>query len=408
MPKTMRWFAVHGTVFTEGYAVTPLCCPSRASIFTGRYAHNHGVLNNSSAWRLDHGSTLQRLLHGVGYRTAIAGKFLNGWNLAVDPPHFDRWAILEENIAGYYNVPFNVDGAVRRVRRYSTWFIRNQATDFLRFFERRDRRPWLLYVTPFAPHKPFTPAPKHASASLPPAQLSPAVHERKLGDKPHFIRDPEMAEPGARRTRARQLRTLMSVDDLVGRITGLLNRLGETDRTLAFFLSDHGLFWAEHGLVDKRLPYSEAVRIPFLVRWDGHIAAGVEDPRIVTTLDVAPTASAAAGKTAARRHRPDGRDIQSSSRDRVFLEYFVDPVRPVPAWSSIRTATLQYTEYRGRRGGVLFREFYDLSADPWQLMNLLRDGNEANDPTPAMLRDLSGMLSAGRWCRGIVGRRPCP
>lgn len=408
MPKTRRWFADAGATYTQAFATTPLCCPSRASIFTGRYAHNHQVLNNSSASRLDQRSTLQRFLHASGYRTAIVGKFLNGWDLRQDPPNFDRWATFEENIAGYYHVPFNVDGQIRTVPGYSTAFIGEQAIRFVRDFERHDRRPWLMYVTPFAPHKPYTAAPRYRNASVPPPTFSPAVHEGDLTDKPPFLRDREMAEPGARRVRTRQLRTLMSVDDLVGRLARQLEHLDESQRTMAFFLSDNGFFWAEHGLVDKRLPYSESVRIPFLLRWDGHITPGLEDGRLAGTIDIFPTVLAATGIAVSRRYRPDGRDLLLSARERILLEYFIDPVRPVPDWASIRTPTFQYIEYYGSGGGVTYREYYDLVSDPWQLSNVLHDADVGNDPPPGQIEELSGVLARDRRCHGTETRKACP
>jgi arylsulfatase A-like enzyme len=406
MPQTRRWFGQEGTTFTNAFATTPLCCPSRATIFTGRYAHNHGVLNNASTDRLDHESTLHRYLQASGYRTAVAGKLLNGWTLAEDPPHFDRWAIFTENILGYSGVPFNVDGTVQSVPGYSTDVVRDQATRFLRWFERRDGRPWLLYVTPFAPHKPFTPAPRHRDASVSRPPLSPAVSEDDLSDKPPFLQGRELRERGARRIRVAQLRTLQAVDDLVGRVMGEVRRLGEQERTLAFFLSDNGLFWGEHGLVDKRLPYSEAVRIPLLMRWDGQVAPGVEDPRLVGTVDLVPTVLAAAGISPIQR--VDGRDLLTSSREYMLLEYYVDATRPVPAWTSVRTVEHQYVEYHTPEGGTLFREFYDLGADPWQLTNLLNDDVPGNGQPAVRSSRLAELLDHLRRCRGTWGPNPCP
>ena len=96
MPRTRALMVEGGTSFTNAYVTTPLCCPSRASILTGRYAHNHGVRNNDDGveYVLDPDSTIERYLHDAGYRTAMYGKFLNGWPIYLNPPSFDRWAFI--------------------------------------------------------------------------------------------------------------------------------------------------------------------------------------------------------------------------------------------------------------------------------------------------------------------------
>jgi arylsulfatase A-like enzyme len=408
MPETRRWFGQQGTAFTKAFATTPLCCPSRASIFTGRYVHNHGVRDNASAADLDQRSTLQRYLHDSGYLTAIAGKFLNGWDLTVDPPSFDRWAIFRDHLH-YYGADFNVDGTIETVEGYSTHFVEDQSLQFLADFERNDRRPWLLYVAPLASHKPFTPEPKYADAAVPPQPLNPAVLEEDLSDKPPFLQDPEIGAEGARVTRRQQLRTLMSADDMVGRLMDQLRLFDELDETLAFYLSDNGFLAGEHGLVDKRLPYTQSAAIPFFVRWDGRVPAGVKDDPLVANIDVAPTALAAAGVSPPARYPIDGRDLFGpSARARLLMEYFVDPVRPVPEWAAMRTAEFLYTEYYGTDGSMLFREYYDLVEDPWELDNLLNDGQEGNDPSGSLLERLSGALARLGRCVGTVGRRACP
>jgi hypothetical protein len=89
MPQTRKAFRQQGREFLNSFAATPNCCPSRASVFSGRYSHNHGVRNNRLAFKLDHSTTIQRYLDDEGYRTSIFGKFLNEWDVHDDPPFFD-------------------------------------------------------------------------------------------------------------------------------------------------------------------------------------------------------------------------------------------------------------------------------------------------------------------------------
>ena len=102
MPQTLQWFEAGGTKFNNAFATTPLCCPSRASIFSGRYTHNHGVATNDSAAVLDQRFTIQAYLKAAGYRTGMFGKYFNAWNLFRNPPSFDDWAIFT---AGYSPYP---------------------------------------------------------------------------------------------------------------------------------------------------------------------------------------------------------------------------------------------------------------------------------------------------------------
>ncbi len=149
MPHTRRWFREKGLTFNRHYVSTPLCCPSRSSIFTGQYPHNHGVRLNTDYRNLNAEHTMQAYLHQAGYRTAMAGKYLNA--TLDSPPYWDRWASMRR---GYHNVAFNVDGTERRVPRYSTDFIGKKAVEFLGDFQSVDNEPWFLYLAPFAPHKP--------------------------------------------------------------------------------------------------------------------------------------------------------------------------------------------------------------------------------------------------------------
>lgn len=409
MPTTRRWFKRGGREFTEAVVTTPLCCPARASFLTGRYAHNHRVHTNQDALDLDPRTTVQRYLRRKGYLTAFSGKFMNSWPIHRAPPHFDRW---HTQSGGYRERTVNDDGRVRTVSTYSTHYIGRKAVQFLRWFEGGDRRPWFLVVMPNAPHGPFTPERKYRRASVPRwSTRSPAVNEDDKSDKPPWVQERNATERAGRRIRRKQLRTLMSVDDLVGRVMREVRRLGENRRTLAIFSSDNGFFWSEHGLSDKRLPYTEAIRVPLFLRWPGHVRRGSVDGRLATNVDLVPTILHAARLRKMALVRPlDGRSLLGRrSRGRLHLEYWKDPVgKFVPRWASTRGTGYQYVESYGDGGGVTFREYYDLVADPWQLVNLLRDGNPLTGPTDEELQALSRRLRADRRCRGTSGSRACP
>jgi arylsulfatase A-like enzyme len=405
MPETRRWLGRGGTTFPNAYVTTPLCCPSRATLFTGRFAHNHGVRTNHDAEMLDQGTTLQRFLQDAGYLTAIAGKFLNKWDLSRDPPHFDRWTIFDN---GYTGRRFNIDGRLQIVDRYSTDFLAARALAYLGTFEREDQRPWFLYVAPSAPHGPYTPPPRYVDAPVPPWHPSPAIRASVRPDLPSFYHSRGPLPLGRmRQIRADQLRTLMAVDDLVGRLMRKIDRMEELRRTLVVFISDNGFLWGDHGLTTKRLPYTPAIEVPLLMRWSGVLPGGRVNPRPVTNADIAPTVLDAAGVSIPPTSAMDGRSLWEPPRSsRLLFEYWRDPISTTPDWASVRTPRFQYVEYYGPSGRVVAREYYDLEQDPWQLRNLLADGRPDNNP--AGLAELSAWLARARRCQGTSGPQACP
>ncbi len=413
MPETRRLFARSGTRYSNAFAATPLCCPSRATILTGRYAHNTRVRTNNQATKLDPATLFPRLLRSAGYRTALVGKFMNSWPAASAPPHFERYAVFPDGRSAYVDPRVNLNGLLHRAAGYSTTLVRQYSLRFLRRFEKKDEDPWLLYVAPFAPHAPSRPEPKYADAALASWPGNPSVFERDRSDKPPFVRRLHYSLREGRAVRARQLRTLMSVDDMVGRIFESLGELGERRDTLAIFLSDNGFIWADHRIGgegktagQKRLPYTASIRIPLLIRWPGHVPEGVTSARLTGTVDIAPTVLDAAGVAPDPAAPPlDGRSLlQPAVRDRVLLEYWRLGNAPFKTWASTRTRAFQYTEYY-ESGSRVFSEYYDLIRDPWQLRNLLRDGDPSNDPN---VRALEAQLAADRICAGTQGAQGCP
>jgi len=396
MPATRALMAQGGTVFTDAFATTPFCCPSRASVFTGRYAHNHRVLVNveGQPGLLDQRTTVQYYLHAAGYRTGIFGKYLNGWDLERPPPYFDDWAIFDASETGYSGGLWNTAGSTRRVRAYSTTFIQKKAVDFIRSGD--DSRPWLLFVTTAAPHEPHIPARRYMDAEVPPLVTNPAIEEDDRSDKPPFLRARTLRLEVSRRAHDQQLRTLMSVDDLVERIGDVLTATDEDDDTLVFFLSDNGYLWGEHGIGKKMLPYTPSISIPLMMRWPGRVDAGVDDDRLAATIDVAPTILDATGVEPSPDVLVDGRSLlEPWARDRLLIEFWAAFRRPT--WAGLRTPSDLFVEYYERDDEtVSFSEFYNLESDPWELNNLL------SGPKPAHvgIDDLHDLLARDRTCAG--------
>lgn len=370
MPSTNELFVEEGVDYPNAFVTTPLCCPARASIMTGRYVHNHGVLSNGeNDWRdLDESDTIQAKLDSAGYRTALLGKFLNHWPTTRVPEHFDEWWLLPDVVGrtGYYGATWNVNGSLQKIDTYSTTYLRRNAVEFIESSEFVDDDPFYMYIAVAAAHRSFVPEPRYEGAPVPRWEGNPAVFETNKRDKPAYVRNSDFSFKEGKRRRAAQLRTLMSVDDMVAAINNALQANGEQN-TLAIFVSDSGYLWGEHGLTNKQVPYEQSVRMPMMLRWPGH--GPDDDERLVTNVDIAPTIYAAAGVTGTT----DGRNLldQTWNRDRIHLEYFGDPNAPaIPLWASTWTPSGQYVEYYGQGTSPSFIEYYDLFGDPWQLRNI--------------------------------------
>jgi arylsulfatase A-like enzyme len=455
MPKTRKWLqtgglesgdiSAGGTWFPENVGTTPLCCPGRTSIFSGRYSHNTLIEHNccvEEAFDQDH--TLQAYLGrpGTTYRRGMFGRYMN-WNYWVNPPHFDRWSI---GTSGSYTAPDVNEqgvrlGAARSPRQYVTSYFRDQLLGFLGEQESDDSTPWFAELSTYAPHLPATPDTPYNSTNYPASELpsytqTPAQLETDLSDKPPWVQvwnDPENTfGPDPDGTRLKELRSLKSVDDSVDEVLTRLEQTGEAADTLVFFTSDNGTMWREHGLTKKSKPYLDSVRVPLFMRWPANpkVRRNSVDSRLTANIDIAATAMDAAGKTADASTPMDGISLldRSKQRKRILTEYWGDlagsgdesegsslaaqsasatgsPKWKVPPWASIITHDYQYTEYYDDEGTQpTFREFYDLRAghDPYELENLYGgDGDPSNDPprspTPTQL---SAQLAKDRLCKG--------
>ena len=411
MPNVVRWMRQQGTEFPEGYVNTPLCCPERSTIWSGRYMHNHGVIDNHTGANLDTEWILPRYLRDAGYTTALAGKFITDWNARNDPPHFDRWALFR---GGYFDAYFNVDGTGVRAP-HSSQFVVDQGIQFLADFEADDARPWFLHVAPHAPHESTTgtwdvPEP-YASMPIPAWEPSPAVSENTReakADKPGWIRGREQPMEKSRTKHDGAVRALLHFDAELDRLMNALQANGEVDDTLVIFTSDNGYSWGERGMTSKGVPYVESVKVPFLVRWPDRFPAGGVDGRQVSGVDILPTIFDAARVTPAPMGYPlDGRSFLPGrpGREQLLLEWHYGHLG-IPTWASLRTPGHQYIEWFEDDGSTVdFREYYDLVGDPWQLENLLADTDPANDPDVAAL---SADLSEARRCAGSGGPGGCP
>jgi len=312
---------------------------------------------------------------------------------------------------GYTDVQTRVDGVVGTASGYSTTYLgvrgREYVTQALSL-----GKPFLLYETPQAPHwvtvnnpdgttsRLAVPEAKYSNASVG-SCAGPAEADRS--DKPAYVRYTNHTSQQAQQMCRSQLRAIMTADDEFGATMQVLSDRGVLANTVVIFSSDNGYMWGEHGRTEKFVPYEPSVRVPLYVRWPGRIAAGTDNTRTVSYLDLLPTMLEAAEVTLPGGAPPlDGESLLAPShRTTMFSEYWEDTANGyIPTWRMIRTATAKYVRTYDPSGALIFTEYYNLTTDPIENTNLLRDGNTGNDPPASEITALTARLNAFATCSG--------
>ena len=407
MPQTRSWMST-GRRYTQSFVVDPSCCPSRSSLMTGRYPHNNGVRDQQDGPLFDGPHSMACYLDGAGYATYLNGKFLTTWPKTSKPPCFDHSTVMW---GGYNNVAVRVDGVAQTSTGYSTTYLGNRGRQYITD-GLASGAPFLLYETPQAPHwvditnpdgttsKLAVPDTRYASAAV---GTCSGVPEADRSDKPAYVRTMNYTTAQGQAMCQSQIRAIMSADDQFAATMQLLSDRGVLDNTLVIFSSDNGYMWGEHGRWEKFVPYEPSLRVPLLVRWPGHFAAGTDRTRLVSYLDLLPTMLQAAGVTLpSTAPRLDGESLLAASRrTTMYSEYYVDTANPnIPSWRMVRTATAKYIQTYNAQGAVIAREYYNLTSDPAENTNLLGDTSTANDPPASTVTNLTSRLNAFATCTG--------
>jgi N-acetylglucosamine-6-sulfatase len=365
LPLTQARIFANGLTFTRAYITTPLCCPSRSSILTGQFAHHHRVLDNTTPLEQP---TFVEDLHAAGYMTGLVGKYLNSWS-GEARPEFDYW-VAPAGIGTsqqYFNPYLNVNGVWIQHQGYKTHILRDYALNFLNLAKQRPA-PFLLIFTPNAPHEPADPAPgdENLYPNLP-LHRPPSFMEADMSDKPENIQNLPAVNPGyIDALRRKQLQTLHSLDLAIDQLLSTLAANGQESDTVVMFLSDNGLFWAEHRLNGKVYGYEEATHVPFAIRYSSVITQPRVESRLVANIDLAPTIYDLAGLAVPASL--DGVSLlpllkQQSIPWRTALLIEGRGSGPLD-YKALQTEQYLYIETEGN-----LSELYDAATDPYQLQN---------------------------------------
>ena len=422
---TIDGLAADGVLFEQCYVQSPVCAPSRASLFTGRYVHAHGLWANGVALP-PHERFFTRALAGAGYDCGLAGKLhlaacfqgrteprqedgFRVFRWAHDPSHgshhnaYHRW--LEARNPALYAAAIERGAgrsgheAVRFDRmptelHYSHW-VAEETIDFLRQGRQADQ-PFFFMANFFDPHHPFT-APEEYLARYDPDALPPPVGgPDDLASKPPIFQEAsaqsyaghargfaQHSPEELQQVRAAYYAMVSLIDDEVRRILGTLDGLGLRDDTLVIFTSDHGEMLGDHALLLKGpMLFEGAVRVPLIMRWPGHLPAGERRGELVQWLDLGPTILEAAGLpplpgSQGQSLLPLARGAGGWTRNWALCEYRDSghPYEPPVHTTMLRYGRHKLVVHHGDPATSRPRtgELYDLASDPDELRNLWDD-----------------------------------
>lgn len=380
----MDRMASEGMHIANAFVTTSLCSPSRASILTGQYAHNHRVVDNTSP--IPEGTRFfNEDVAENDYNTAYIGKWHMG-EVDDDPkPGWDRWVSFRGQ-GVYYDPLLNVDGKRAVYEGYTTDLLTDFAIDWLKQQKGEPDEPFFLYLSHKATHAEFEPAGRHKGYFADIDIVYPEtmdLTERNYRTKPDWVKEQRYSWHGVEypyhgdmdfdQFYISYIETLLSLDESIGRVLDYLVESGMDENTLVIYMGDNGFLHGEHGLIDKRHAYEESIRVPMLAWAPGFIEKGSVTRQLVRNIDIAPAILELTGTES--NIEMDGLSFLplltgvEEEWDREFLyEYFWEPAFPhTPTTFALRQDRYKYIWYHG----VWDRdELYDIQEDPLERYNL--------------------------------------
>jgi N-acetylglucosamine-6-sulfatase len=409
-PTIKSTFVDHGTSFSNAIGENPLCCPARGNLLTGLHTHNNGVSGND-ARLFDPTMTIATGLHDVGYETMWMGKYLNHNDLLNKnqwAQHAAPWDFFDITYGFSTRMKTKTGATIYFKGDHVTNFIANRTVDHI--LATPSDKPIFTVMSLYNLHDPNIPMPLPASEFAKcdgfPAWNPPNYNEADVSDKPAYVRNRPLLPYAAGWPMDGYCREMLGVDTVVKRLTDALSATGRLDNTLLVFTADNGMTWGQHRIgQEKNMPYSTPV--PLYMTWPARWGAAkrvIDDP--VSNIDFAPTFCDAGGCSLGPyptgQAQPDGLsmlplldgDVSTLDRDALLEVNTVNLT--APKWSAIRTTSeselgrWHYVEYATGE-----RELYDLTADPWELVNLT-DNPAKQDLQDALHERMLELLYEGR------------
>lgn len=403
----MDFMAENGAYIENAYVTTSLSSPSRASILTGLFSHEHTVVDNFAPVP-ENLVFFPQYLQQAGYTTGFFGKWHMGNTDDAPQPGFDHWESFKGQ-GTYYNVSMNVNG--KQVKYPEDAYITDLLTEHAKeFIAENKEKPFFVYLSHKAVHDPFTGSEKnigryqkeempiHESFYTPYYDdLSDLPSKNAKGEPkkgrawygkdriPDWVKQQRESWHGVDYcyfgrstwdTEAKKYcESLTSLDDSIGDLLDFLRENGLDEDTMIIYMGDNGFCWGEHGLIDKRSFYEASARIPMLVYCPALIKEKKVVKNLVQNIDIAPTIMEACGLKKASNMRGmsfmpllKGETVENW-RDRIFYEYYWEYDYPqTPTTFGVRTDKYKYIRYQGIWDT---NEFYDLENDPYEMHNII-------------------------------------
>ena len=386
--------AKRGVHLRNAFVTTALCSPSRATILTGLYAHQHKVVDNNTP--VPAGTTFfPQYLQRAGYQTALFGK----WHMGGDDGGPAAGLRPLGELQGTGQLP-SVGGRPQRERQGgSPEGLHHRRAHRLLARVARGARPRrgpssctsrtrasTTTTSPPRARSDFIPAERHrgkleSSTFTPPkSQSYPPELEAQ---RPRWVRDQRNSWHGVDFPYhgtldvgyffKRYAETLMGVDDSVGRVLDYLEKEKLVDSTLVIYMGDNGFAFGEHGLIDKRTAYEESMRVPMVMQCPELFPGGRTVDEVVANLDVAPTILSAAGlepptAMVGKSMLPLAQGERIPWRTELLYEYYWERNYPqTPTVFALRADRYKFIRYHGVWD---VDELFDLQSDPQEMTNL--------------------------------------